>query len=185
MRIRTTGPTLAVLASLFFAVSSAAQRPGAGAAVDSAMAPLAWLIGEWEGEGTMQTRTGREVAAVREKVESRLDGRILVMEGVGREPGAGEAGRIVHHAFGVLSYDPEKREYILRAFRDGGAIDPVSRLEDSVFIWEFTIPGGSGRTRYLIRQDNGEWLETGEYSSDGTTWRKFFEMRLRRVGATR
>ncbi|MGI8618433.1 MAG: hypothetical protein ACR2L6_05015 [Gemmatimonadaceae bacterium] len=146
------------------------------------MKPLAWLIGEWEGEGSMQTRTGREVAAVREKVEGRLDGRVLVLEGIGREPAADGAGRVVHHAFGVLSYDPEKREYVFRAFRDGGVINPVSRFAAGVFVWEFAVPGG--RTRYLIREDNGEWLETGEYSADGSTWRKFFEMRLHRVGAS-
>lgn len=174
---------LIALSWLAVAAPLAAQRLGAGAAVDSAMAPLAWLIGDWEGEGSMQTRTGREGAAVREKVESRLDGRVLVMEGIGREPTSDETGRVVHHAFGVLSYDPEKRQYIFRAFRDGGAIDPAGRLADGVFIWEFEVPGG--RTRYLIRQDKGEWLETGEFSSDGTTWRKFFEMRLHRVGAAR
>ncbi len=74
--------------ALLLTVSTAdAQRPGAGAAVDSAMAPLGWLVGEWEGTGTMQMRTGAEVASVYEKVEGRLGGRVLIMEGIGREPG--------------------------------------------------------------------------------------------------
>lgn len=184
MKVRVVASMAAMLGMLGVVDSLEAQRPGAGAAVDSAMAPLAWLVGEWEGTGTMQTRSGSEVASVHEKVEARLGGRVLLMEGVGREPNASGAGRVVHHAFGVLSYDPEKREYIFRAFRDGGAINPVSRLADGVFTWEFEIPGG-GRTRYVIRDDNGEWLETGEYSLDGSTWRKFFEMRLRRVGTPR
>ena len=167
-------------AVLLFAVTSAsAQRPGAGAAVDSAMAPLAWLVGEWEGTGTMQTRTGSEVAAVREKVEGRLGGRVLIMEGIGREPAANGNGRVVHHAFGVLSYDPEKRQHIFRAFRDGGVVEAETSLVDGVFTWEIAIP--NGRSRYRIQRDGEEWLETGEYSLDGTTWRKFFEMRLRRV----
>jgi len=85
--------------ALLLTVSTAdAQRPGAGTAVDSAMVPLGWLVGEWEGTGKMQTRSGAEVASVHEKVEGRLGGRVMIMEGIGREPG----GRVVHHAFGVL-----------------------------------------------------------------------------------
>lgn len=168
--------------TLLFSNSASAQRPGAGVAVDSAMAPLAWLIGEWEGEGTMRSRTGSDVASVREKVEGRLDGRVLVIEGVGRDRVAG-SGKVVHHAFGVLSYDPEKRRYLFRAFRDGGVMDAESSFADGVFTWEIAIP--NGRSRYRIRQEGAEWVETGEYSLDGSTWRPFFEMRLHRVSASR
>ena len=182
--MRIAGSVVVVLSALSIVQPLGAQRPGAGSAVDSAMAPLGWLVGEWQGTGTTQSRSGGETASVHEKVEAKLGGRVLIMEGIGRVPTADGTGRVVHHAFGVLSYDPETREYILRAFRDGGAINPVSRLADGVFTWEFDIPGG-GRTRYVIRNDNGEWLETGEYSLDGSTWRKFFEMRLHRVEAAR
>lgn len=176
---RTVTGLAAGTVMLFAAGSADAQRPGAGAAVDSAMAPLAWLVGQWEGSGTMQTRTGSEVATVRESVEARLGGRVLVVEGIGREPSADGNGRVVHHAFGMLSYDPERRQYVFRAFRDGGVVDAETRLADGVFTWEIAIP--QGRSRYHIKLDGQEWLETGEYSLDGTTWRKFFEMRLRRI----
>ena len=176
---RTIAGSVAGAVLLFVVPSASAQRPGAGAAVDSAMAPLAWLVGEWEGTGTMQSRTGAEVASVHEKVEGRLGGRVLIMEGIGREPSADRSGRVVHHAFGVLSYDPEKKQHLFRAFRDGGVVEAETSLVDGVFTWEIAIP--NGRSRYRIRRDGEEWLETGEYSLDGSTWRKFFEMRLRRV----
>lgn len=176
---RTVAGFAAGSVMLFASASAGAQRPGAGAAVDSAMAPLAWLAGQWEGSGTMQTRTGSEVATVRESVEARLGGRVLVMEGIGREPSTDGNGRIVHHAFGVLSYDPERKQHVFRAFRDGGVVEADTRLVDGVFTWEIAIP--NGRARYHITRDGEEWLETGEYSLDGSTWRKFFEMRLRRV----
>lgn len=161
-----------------------AQRPGAGAAADSAMAPLAWLIGEWEGDAESLTPGGRSVAKVRERVEGRLDGRVLVIEGIGREPSADGAGRVVHHAFGILTYDPERGQYSFRALRDGGVVDAETSLAGGVFTWGFPVPGG-GRVRFQIRQVEGEWHETGEYSADGTTWRRMLEMRLRRVAATR
>ena len=174
--------TMAGLVALLLTVSTAdAQRPGAGTPVDSAMAPLGWLVGEWEGTGTMQMRTGAEVASVHEKVEGRLGGRVLIMEGIGREPRGDRSGRVVHHAFGVLSYDPENKRHLFRAFRDGGVVEAETRLADGVFTWEIAVPGG--RSRYQIRRDGEEWLETGEYSADGSTWRKFFEMRLRRVAS--
>ena len=174
---------LGITAMLLAGTGLEAQRPGSGAAVDSAMAPLAWLVGEWEGRGTMQSRTGPQVAVTHEKVEGRLGGRILVFEGVGREPADTGQGRIVHHAFGILSYDPERRKYLFRAFRDGGVIDADASLADGVFVWEIAVPGG--RARYRIRRDGNAWHEAGEFSTDGATWRPFFDMRLTRVGAPR
>jgi hypothetical protein len=174
---------LTALVALGAVDSLAAQRPGAGAAADSAMVPLAWLIGEWEGQGESRSPQGQSFATVRESVESRLNGRVLVIEGIGREPSADGTGRVVHHAFGVLTYDPERRQYSFRALRDGGVIDAETSLADGVFTWGFEIPGG--RIRFHIRQVNGEWHETGEYSADRTTWRKMLEMKLRRVSASR
>lgn len=178
---RMVAGAVAVAAMLVVVPPAGAQRPGAGAAADSAMAPLAWLVGEWEGEGVSQTPTGRSAATVRETVESRLNGRVLVIEGVGREPSADGKGRVVHHAFGLLTYDPEHGQYAFRALRDGGVIDAETSLADGVFTWGFSIPGG--RIRFHIRQVDGEWHETGEYSADGAAWRKMLEMKLRRVGA--
>lgn len=147
------------------------------------MAPLGWLVGEWRGLGSMQTPAGRSTASVLEMVESRLEGRVLVIEGIGRDTAAGAGGHVVHHAFAVLSYDPDAGRYAMRAFRDGRFVDAETRLGDGVFTWGFPVPGG--RVRYHIRQDSGDWLETGEYSPDGTNWRQFFEMRLRRAAAPR
>lgn len=183
MRFRSTAATLVALAAFLVSLPLAAQRPGAGAAADSAMAPLAWLIGEWEGEAVSLTPNGRSPGTAQETVEGRLNGRVLVMEGIGREPSAEGTGRVVHHAIGVLTYDPERGRYVLRALRDGGVVDADATLTDGVFTWSFEVPGG--RIRFQIRQVNGEWHETGEYSSDGSTWRKMLEMKLRRVGAPR
>lgn len=174
---------LTLLSTALSAVPLAAQAPDSGPAVDFAMAPLSWLIGEWEGEAESRSQAGRSIATVRESVEGRLNGRVLVIEGIGREPSADGTGRVVHHAFGLLTYDPERKQYAFRALRDGGLIDAETSLADGVFTWGFPVPGG--RIRFQIRQVGGEWHETGEYSADGSTWRKMLEMRLHRVGASR
>ena len=180
---RVIAGSVAVAVMLFAVPSADAQRPGAGAAVDSAMAPLAWLIGEWEGEAVAFSRAGASPGTSRESVEGRLNGRVLIMEGIGREPSADGKGRVVHHAAGFLTYDPERGRYVLRALSEGGVVDAEATLTDGVFTWGFQVPGG--QIRYHIRQVNGEWHETGEYSADGTTWRKMLDMKLRRVAASR
>jgi hypothetical protein len=42
------------------------------------------------------------------------------------------------------------------------------------------VPGRSIHYSITI-DDQGVWNEVGESSTDGATWRKFFEMTLRRV----
>lgn len=170
----------AVLAMVVLVVPAGAQAGNAARTVDSAMTPLAWLVGEWRGQGTMQTPAGRQIADVHERVESRLDGRVLVIEGTGRDA---SSGQVAHHAFGVLSYDPDARRYAMRAFREGRFVDADTELNDGVFTWGFAVPGG--RVRYHLRHEDGSWVETGEFSPDGATWRQFFEMRLNRASADR
>jgi hypothetical protein len=81
----------------------------------------------------------------------------------------------------VLSYDPAKGEYALRAYRDGTFVDADITVDDGEIVWGFAPPGGRGRVRYTIRLDEqGRWHEVGHYSPDGTTWHQFFEMRLTR-----
>jgi len=46
--------------------------------------------------------------------------------------------------------------------------------------WSLQIPQ-RGRMRYTIsRNEKGEWFEIGEMSQEDQTWRKFFEMTLRK-----
>lgn len=171
---------LVTLVMLAIAAPASAQVNTPARTVDSAMTPLAWLVGEWRGQGTMQTPAGRQIADVHERVESRLEGRVLVIEGIGRDA---SSGQVAHHAFGVLSYDPDARRYAMRAFREGRFVDADTELNDGVFTWGFAVPGG--RVRYHLRQEEGNWVETGEFSPDGATWRQFFEMRLNRASADR
>ncbi|MBA3579159.1 MAG: hypothetical protein H0W42_04150 [Gemmatimonadaceae bacterium] len=63
--------TMAGSMAFLLAVSTAdAQRPGAATAVDSAMAPLGWLVGEWEGTETGEYST--DGSAWRKFFEMRL-----------------------------------------------------------------------------------------------------------------
>jgi hypothetical protein len=161
----------------------AAPRPPAEVTAE-AMAKLSFLVGRWEGEGTSRMgQAAAETAQVLELVHSKLGGRALVLEGLGTVASPdGGAPRVAHQAVGVISYDPHRGAYILRAVRsDGQSVDSDVEVGDRRAVWGFAVP--QGRIRYTITLDEeGRWQERGEFSPDGTAWHPFFSMTLRRVG---
>ena len=149
-----------------------------------AMQPLLWLVGDWEGEGWIQRGPApRSTFTVHEHAQSALGERLIVVEGIGRSAGDGaDAGQVVHHAFGVLSWDQERGDYRFSTYRaDDTGVDARATVEDGVVTWGFETPNGEVRYRFHQMED-GAWRENGEFSPDeGTTWMPFFEMTLHRV----
>ncbi len=146
----------------------------------AAMAKIASLVGRWEGTGWM--RRGPEEpshTSSLENVESRLGGRILLVEGL--HHAKKDPSQVVHHAFGVISYDPESGQYRFRThLATGRSGDHEMRLEGEDILWFIDTP--RGKFRYTIRIQDGEWHETGEFSADGESWQEFFGMDLKRTG---
>lgn len=147
------------------------------------MKKLDWLVGQWKGEGWVEVGPGqRRTSTVTETVQSKLDGSVLLVEGIGKAklPGRDEEV-IVHHALGTLAYDEPAKLYRMRAYRAGHYVDAEAKLTEGGLEWGFPDPRG-GRVRFIIKLDEkGRWSETGEVSQDGKTWRKFMEMTLERV----
>jgi hypothetical protein len=147
------------------------------------MKKLEFLVGNWQGEGWMEFGPGqRRKASVTESVQSKLGGRVLIIEGVGKAklPNRDEEV-VVHSAFAFLYYDQATKRYAMRAFlANGNAVDAETNYQDGVFEWGLQIP--QGKVRYKIKlNDQGQWFEVGEISQDGKTFRQFFEMTLNRV----
>jgi hypothetical protein len=153
--------------------------------VPAALDRLDWLVGEWEGEGWMEYVAGqRGTFRGQERVERRMGGRLVVVEGsfATEIPGAGEVP--VHQAFGIFQYDPASDRFRFRTYT---ALGPgVGGLHDAEVgegrvVWGYEDPR-LGTVRYtLTRTEADEWLEVGDASRDGgATWRRFFEMRLAR-----
>jgi hypothetical protein len=141
-----------------------------------------FIVGDWEGTGWMAFGPNqREDSRVVEHAEYKLDGAVLVIEGIGRAGGPGTASeRIVHNALGVVSFDRAKGDYTMRAYRaDGQFIDAWIKPGEGGLTWGFDIPG-MGAMRYTMRiNEKGQWHEIGEMSRDsGATWNQFFEMTL-------
>ena len=170
------------LALLLVAAPAAAQAPDHTASAAEAMRRLAFLHGTWRGEGVTTMRPGQEErAAVLETAHPRLDGAVLVFEGLGWKGTEGAADyQVVHRALGVVSYDERRGGWALRAYRGGGWVDADVTVGDGELVWAFDQPG-AGRIRYTIRVDEqGRWHEVGDMSPDGQRWHRFFEMRLTR-----
>ena len=143
----------------------------------AAMQAISFLTGEWEGSGWMQRGPGEPHRVdSREMVESRLDGRVLLVEGLHYAEGTQE---VVHHAMAVLSYDPETKGYRFRShLNNGRAGDYSAKLDGGNFVWMMEVPGRS--IRYTIKIEGNQWNEVGESSTDGETWIQFFQMDLTR-----
>ena len=148
---------LALFVMVFVPTVVLAQGLPSGEANREAMKKFDYLVGKWKGDATMTLGPDRKQTAKQtEDVQYRLGGTILVIEGVGRGklPGKDEEG-VMFNAFAVISYDAQKKEYGVRAYRAEGV----------------SVDG------YVKPADKGEWHEVGEMSMDGSkTWRKFFEM---------
>lgn len=172
--------------SIFFLLaataSSSAQQPVPAAQRD-AMKKLDFLLGEWKGDGWMEFVPGQKRNFKgTEIVQSKLDGLLLVVEGLHRGQVGDKEDVVVHNAFGLVSYDDNAKRYRFQAFTSrGNCEDTEAKVSEGQLAWAMKVPR-FGEMRYVIKlDDKGRWFEIGEVSQDGKEWRKFFEMTLARV----
>ena len=161
----------------------ARQGQQASSAQIEAMKKLHFLVGEWKGEGWTEFVPGqRRTAIATEKGQVKLNGTVLMLEGLGKTKIPGKQEEVVvHNAMGILSYDDNAKLYRLRSYlANGHWIDAEAKFTDKGFQWGFQVQGMS--MRYTVKlNEKGEWFEFGEMSQDGKTWRQFHEMTLQRV----
>ena len=148
------------------------------------MAALAWLVGEWEGEGWIDEGGRRGTFRGTEVVESRMGGRLVVVEGSFTAFMGPELGHVpVHQALGVFSWDERAGEHVFRTYtaRGGNGARNAVEVSEGRVVWGYEDPR-MGTVRYTLeRLEDGRWKETGVASGDGgASWRPFFEMVLTR-----
>jgi hypothetical protein len=153
------------------------------AAQKEAMQKVAFLVGDWKGRGWMMMGPGRRAEFTsHETVESRLDGLVLIIEGVHESSDPARKGAIVHHALAELSWDAQQGAYQFRShLATGEASDFPGKVVEGAFVWIFQA-GPAGTMRYTIKLDaQGRWNEIGERSTDGQSWSQIFGMTLDKV----
>ena len=143
------------------------------------MEKLSFLAGKWEGEA--RVFRGGETAELNqtEEAQYKLDGLLLLIEGVGRRRGNDE---VALQALGLISYDDEKRTYQMRAFNDGRLLETEAQLLQggNGLAWGFTL--GEIKTQSVLRiNEQREWTEVHEITIGSQSPKQFMRVRVRRV----
>jgi hypothetical protein len=146
----------------------------------TAMKKLEFLVGEWSGEATVLRGPGQfaEMAQT-ESAHFKLDGLVLMIEGVGR---AKPDGKVSLQALGLISFDDEIGAYKMRAFNDGRWLETEVKMADSgnSISWGFSV--GAFKTATVLRiNENGEWTEHGELIIGERPPQKMMDLKVRRI----
>lgn len=146
------------------------------------MQRLRYMVGDWHGEGWILTPDGRRMAfAGSERVQQKLDGLALLVEGAFAAPDSATGREVpVHATLGVIAYDPRTSAYRFDTWLASG-IAAQHRLEVEATGWRWQIETPAGPIRYsMTLTPDGAWSERGERAVPGGTWEQFFAMHLRR-----
>ena len=145
-----------------------------------AMKKLGFLVGKWNGEARLLRGPSEWVDLQQsEEAQYKLDGLILVIEGVGRTKPDGHS---VLQALGVISFDDETATYRIRAFNDGRFLESEVKLldQDRVMTWGFAL--GQVTTKSVLRiNESGEWTELAEIKIGSEPPKKLLELTVRRT----
>jgi hypothetical protein len=142
-----------------------------------AMKKLSFLIGSWRGEARQYRGTAPVELIQTEVAQYKLDGLILVIEGVGRTKSDGKA---TLQAYGLVSYDDATGAYHMRAFNDGLWLETDVKLADNGkgLSWGFVF--GEIKTRSSLQiTESGEWTEQHEITVGSAAPRKLMEIAVR------
>jgi hypothetical protein len=138
----------------------------------AAMKRLDFLVGEWSGQASAARGPGVVVDLVQSEVaQFKLDGLVLMIEGVGRTK---SDGKLALQALGLISFDDASDGYRMRAYNDGRWLETdVTLLEDGTGLsWGFSL--GEISTKSVLRiNDKGEWTELAEITIGASSpWQK-------------
>lgn len=144
------------------------------------MKKLANWVGEWKGEGWQMDQATRQRIefTVEEKVEFKLNGLALMVEGRGKSADADFLG---HHAIGLIYYSLDKQSYEFKSITQDGntSLSKAFFDEKGNFVWGFEVP--AGKVQFTITLTEDTWVEKGAFSMDGNTWYPVMEMRLKKI----
>ncbi len=139
------------------------------------MAKLGFLIGKWSGEARIFRGSGEPLDLTQtEEVQYKLEGLILMIEGVGRSKSDGKPAL---QALGIISYNDEAGTYRMRAYNDGRYLETEVKLAETGkgLTWGFAV--GEIKTNSVLRiNEKGEWTELAEITIGSQPPRKLMEL---------
>lgn len=141
------------------------------------MKKLDFLVGNWAGEARILRGPGEPLEmAQTEEAEYKLDGLVLVIEGIGRNK---SDGKIALQALGIISYDDEAGTYHMRAYNDGRYLETEVKLADEGkgITWGFVVGDVKTSSRLQINE-KGDWIELTKIAVGSQPPREFMELRV-------
>jgi hypothetical protein len=157
MTIRTT-----VL--LLCAVPTIASTQNSDAKAKAALAPLAKLVGKWDGEARVSLIPGATPQVVRQHydVTSGPGGSTLNLRGIGRVTTPAGKDSVVLQVNATLYYDDALGRLRVRAkVAQGDSVLAEVEQRPDTLIWGFPIQ--AGRVRFTIAYSNTDWHEVGHF----------------------
>jgi hypothetical protein len=137
---------------------------------------LSFLAGRWSGPVTVTRGPGEPLHLTQtEKVEYKLDGLILLVEG----KSTGTDGKAQFQALATIAFDNASHAYRIRAYHDGNYVDTELTVLTDGFSWGFTAgPAHIVNTMHLT--NNGEWQEVTGVTVGNAPQRHSMDMLLER-----
>lgn len=143
------------------------------------MKKLDFLVGKWSGEAhVFRAPTQPIELAQAEDAYYKLDGLVLIIEGIGRNR---SDGKVALQALGVVSYDDEAGAYRMRAYNDGRYMETELKLSESGkgLSWGFAL--GEVKTSSVLQiNEKGQWTELTDITVGSQPTRKFMELTVNR-----
>src|SRR5579864_2897708 len=105
----------------------------------AAMKKLSFLVGDWIGQARVLRGPGAPAELVQtEAVQYKLDGLLLMIEGVGRTKSGGQPAL---QALGLISFDDEAKTYYMRSFNNGRFLETAVALQEEgrELTWGFAL----------------------------------------------
>jgi len=170
------------LSLVLFASSASAQGQRDIAAQTAAMRDIAFLQGDWLGQGWRILPTGERVQSTQQvRVQPRASGLALTVEGTSLRQGPAET-KPSAGSFAVVTYDERAKRYLFRSFGFGEMIEADARLlAPNKFEW--TVPAGQSLLRFVVDGSAGSWMESGYRSTDGgKSWVHLYQLTAHRTG---
>jgi hypothetical protein len=162
-----------LLILLFLLQSIYSQSLDVDSISKSQISKLAFLVGNWEGNGWLIGRDRKKSEfSQTEKIKFKLDSSLILIEGLGRAD-----GKVIHNALALITFNKEEKNYSFQSYLQNGRKGNFKgELIDNKFYW---YP--NEMTRYIIwLNEKDQWYEKGEYNREGN-WFQFFEMTLNRT----
>ena len=170
-----------IMLSLTFS-RAIAQGP-APETVKQEMKKIAYMAGRWSGEANVRHGNTPPVKVLQEEnIQFKLDGTVLLIEGTGRSPEAGNP--VVFNSLAIVSYNQYTKQFGMKSHTmEGNQTEAYFKIvEENHFEWGFETPTKAKiRFDIVLNPQTKSWIEKGEYSPDGITWYQTIEMKLTKL----